>query len=616
MVLAAMFASNFARALALVAAIVSFGLQLAAQNGEADAPTGLTVVLVDVGQGDGVVIRAPDGTIHCYDGGPNNQGILSMLPVVNQLQPTGYGFTFLSHFHTDHMGGLDELLNARPFLFAYDRGDLRRNNGSSQMPDYLNAAGARRRTVQVGQVFQLGGGATATCIARDGHVLGGAFIDPIPSSQEENSRSVVLRLDYGDFSMWLGGDLTGGGNSTVDVESAAALACGDVDVYKLNHHGSNTSTNTNLVTRLDPELALVSCGTGNPYGHPTINVTNRIVQAAAARAMLSTTRGSSNTIGFGVTGNVRIDTDGRRYRATAENGDFLDFYCDEVSVPQLGAGDVRISELHRDPSVVPDTNGEYVEVVNVGPQPVGLAGLRIQDNSSTITIASNFMLVPGRPMVFQRDGAPARNGQQPLGMTVPYNTMSLGNGGETVTLRQGSTFLDSISYTSGFPGGSGVATERRNLFASAVSSNCAAAPLPFGIGDRGSPGAMNPTDTTAHPVQVGVSTDGGGITVHGTALDHGGGALWSIIGVAYGSTPGFPFLNQTIPLNLDPFLQLWLGLPGSFQAMPAAGYRSLRLDLPTPNVFSGATLFAAHVILDLNTFTIPALSPAIAFQMP
>ena len=72
--------------------------------------------------------------------------------------------------------------------------------------------------------------------------------------------------------MWIGGDLTGGGNSTANVEGPAAFACGDVDVYKVNHHGSNTSTSVNLVATLDPELAIVSCGTANNYGHPTSTI--------------------------------------------------------------------------------------------------------------------------------------------------------------------------------------------------------------------------------------------------------------------------------------------------------------------------------------------------------
>lgn len=84
------------------------------QGTMADAPVGLTIVMVDVGQGDGFVVRAPDGQIHVVDAGHDGKGILFMLPVINGLQPTGYGFPVLSHFHADHVGGLDELLVARP----------------------------------------------------------------------------------------------------------------------------------------------------------------------------------------------------------------------------------------------------------------------------------------------------------------------------------------------------------------------------------------------------------------------------------------------------------------------------------------------------------------------
>ncbi|HEU4419003.1 MAG TPA: MBL fold metallo-hydrolase, partial [Planctomycetota bacterium] len=490
------------------------------QGSEADRPTGLTVVVVDVGQGDGIVVRAPDGRVHVIDAGPNGQGTAAVLPSINAVQPASYGFTFLSHFHDDHQGGLDEVLAALPFQFAYDRGDVNRPSNPG-VNNYLAAAGARRQTATLGTIYQLGGGATLRCIALNGNVLGGAFVDPTASAQEENSRSIALRLDYGQFSMWLGGDLTGGASSTADVESPASLSCGDIDVYKLNHHGSNTSTNDNLVTRLAPELAVVSCGDGNPYGHPTNAVVNRLNQAAASRALLSTTLGNGTTIGFGVAGDIRIDTDGTRYRATAQNGDFLDFYCDEVSTPTLGVGSVRISEVHRNPNVVPDTNGEYVEVINIGSRPVGLRGLRLSSSTATVTIASNFQLVPGRPMLFQVDAAPSRNGGQPLGQCLPFSSLSLGDTSGGVVLQQNTTTVDSLSWATGFPGGPGVAAERRDLNAPGSAANYAAAVAAFGSGDRGSPGRGNDADTTVHPVQIAVTTAPSRFTLHGSALDFG-----------------------------------------------------------------------------------------------
>ena len=596
----------------MLAAVLALFAVALPQGSQGDAPVGLTVVIVDVGQGDGIVVKAPDGTVHVVDAGPTGRGISAMLPAIAGLQPTGYGYTFLSHFHEDHAGGLDEVLNALPFTAAVDRGDVNRPT-TVNVTQYVAAAGNRRQFAPLGAVYPLGGGAQIRVIALNGNVLGGAFVDPTASAQEENSRSLTLRLEYGSFAMWLGGDLTGGGSSTADVETPASLACGDVDVYKLNHHGSSTSTSLNLVANLRPELAVVSCGAGNSFGHPTSTVVNRLNQAAAARALLSTTTGSASTIGFGVAGTIRIDTDGRRYRAASAQGDYLDFYCDEVATPALQPGDVRLSELQRNPAIVPDTNGEYVEVVNVGSKPVGLRGLRLVDNSAAVTLASNFLLVPGRPMLFQVDGAPSRNGGQPLGMALPFGTVALGDTSDTVALDQAGVVVDSIAYTTGFPGGSGVAAERRDLLAANTNANWAAAPQVYGPGDRGSPGRGNPSDATTHPVRCGVSIDNGRFTVHGTAFEFPG--LFSVLGLAYATTPSTPFGGAVIPLAFDPLFQAALGAPGFFAFVPTLGYRSIDVAIPQPNPVAGVPLYAAHIVLDLN-LAVPGVSAAVPFVLP
>lgn len=593
----------------MLATILTFGFAVVApQGGEADAPQGLTVVIADVGQGDGIVVRAPDGTVHCLDAGPNGQGAATIVPLIQSLQPTGYGYTVCSHFHADHLGGLDTVLGALPFQVALDRGSVSTPTTNS-FNDYVAAAGARRQTVAVGAVYQLGGGATMTCICANGQIAGGGFVNPA-QAQEENARSVAMRLDYGGFSMWIGGDLTGGGNSTADVEGQAAFACGDVDVYKLNHHGSNTSTSTTLVSVLDPELAVVSCGAGNGYGHPTSTVVNRVNQALAARALLSTTTGSSNTIGFGVVGSIRIDTDGYRYRASAGNGDFLDFYCDEVAPPPIAAGAVRISEVQRNPSVVPDSNGEYLEVVNVGSTPLALDGLQLSDNAGTVTLASNYQLVPGRALLIQRDGAPGRNGGLPLGVPLPFGSIALGNTSDSVTLAYGGVTLDSLSYSAGFPGGNGVAAERVDLLsASGVPGawNYADAITPYGQGDLGTPGSSNAADATDHPVLAGVSVRQDGFTLHATALDEA--FEFSVLGLSYGSTPGFLFGATMIPLNADSLFQSTLGAGELIALMPLGGYRSVDIALPPPNPIAGIPIVAAHIVLDFQLNVLGVSSP-------
>ena len=579
--------------------------------GDEAPPQGLTVVLVNVGQGDGAVIRAPDGTIHVVDAGVSGQGTAAVLPVIQALGASSFGATFASHYHPDHIGGLDEVLAARPFTRAWDRGDVNRLVGTD-VTNYLNAAGARRAAVTDGQVIELGGGARVTVIAVNGKVWNGPQVPVVGTAQEENSRCVALRLEYRDFSMWLGGDLTGGASSTADVESPASLVCGDVDVYRVNHHGSNTSTNTNLVTRLAPELALFSCGSANPYGHPTTQTLNRLNQAAAARVLLATTEGTGS-IGFGVGGNVTLTTDGTRYRATAQDGRFLDFYVDEIVDATPAPGDVRISEVHRAPAAAP-LHGEWLELQNVAASPVSLRNVSIQSRTGTFTIVTNLMLLPGRPVVLGRDGYAARNGGLPLGVTWPYLALDLGDAGDALVVRHGTATIDSLTYATPFAGGSGVAAERTDLLAGTGPAVFAPAATAYGAGDRGTPGARNAADTTAHPSRLAVRPAVGALALHAAALSHGGRV--GVVGLAFADQPGFAFLNGFVPLAPDALLSLSVQLPGFADTIPAEGYRSLRVPLPQPNPFTGMPGYAAHIVIDPATLTVPAVSPAMRFTFP
>ncbi|MFN9275924.1 MAG: MBL fold metallo-hydrolase, partial [Planctomycetota bacterium] len=142
----------------MIATLLAVFAAVLPQGSQGDVPVGLAVVLVNVGQGDGVVIKAPDGTVHVVDAGPTGQGTAAMLPAIAALQPTGYGYTFLSHFHEDHAGGLDEVLNALPFTAAVDRGDVNRPT-TQNVTQYVAAAGNRRQFAPLGAVYPLGGGA-------------------------------------------------------------------------------------------------------------------------------------------------------------------------------------------------------------------------------------------------------------------------------------------------------------------------------------------------------------------------------------------------------------------------------------------------------------------------
>jgi competence protein ComEC len=580
--------------------------------GDEAPPQGLTVIMVDIGQGSAAVIKAPDGTVHVYDAGNDGQGTSVMVPLLRSLNPTSYGVTFASHHHSDHIGGLDEVLNQLPFQLAYDRGDTAASG--SFFTAYRTAAGARRRVPTLGQVIQLGGGATARVLCHNGNVVGGAAVPVSGQNQEENARSLAIRLEYRNFSMWLGGDLTGGGvtggSATPDVESPATLACGDVDVYICNHHGSATSSNTNLWARLAPELALVSCGTDNSFGHPhdeTIALVNTISRCVP---LVSTTVGARK-YGYGVSkGNAVLTTDGQRYRITTPAIGSLEFFVDETTGRAPVAGDLLISEFHRDPAAVADTNGEYLEITNVSGAPVSLHGLIVRGSSGQITLGSHVIAYPGRPVLFVADGDDTRNGGLPFGITWPRSSIVLGNTSGTLQLGRGTTTFDSVPYTSSFPGGSGSASQRRDLLAAGAVANFAAGATTYGLGDRGTPGRRNSVDTTNAPGRMVVEVRPSELTLRASAISDGN--LLSVMGLSFGNT-GFPLFNATVPVDPDALFLTTTNLPGFVAVLPSEGYRSLTLPLPIPNPLVGAPAFAVHLALNLQVPSVGAVSQAAPF---
>jgi len=576
---------------------------LAPQGGFEQPPVGLTVVVVDVGHGSSTVIRAPDGAVHVIDGGLSGQGTAAVDPVIRALSPTAYGYTVATHYHTDHIGGLDEVLNAFPFQVAFDRGD-ESPWSSSAMQQYLAAAGARRRTPTVGQVLDLGGGAEMKVLAVNGAVLGGTQVAVRGKLGEENARSIAMRLDYGDFSMWLGGDLTGGVLGEPDVETPTSLVCGDVDVYLANHHGSQWSTNSNLVTQLQPELACISAGIGNGLGAPAATTIDRLNSPGASVPVIVTTVGSRRT-GYSVGSSVTITTDGRRYRATAAGGDYLDFVVDEVGTLPPGPSDVRISEVQR----VPGRYEAFLEVANVGARPFSFRDVRVASQAGNYLIGTSAVLLPGRSITLQRDGDPARNGGQPLGLVWPNQTFALAAASDTLRLSWGPTQLDLLSYGANFSGGSGVSAERVDLLGASVEANFVPAVVNYGRGVYGTPGSTNTADLTSFTAGLEVVAGPGWFTLHGAALSHGG--MVDVMALSLANGPGFSLLGTTVPLALDPLLTFTFSVPGFVGVLPAGGYRSFRVDGVAP--LAPTTIYGAHVVIDLANGVVPTVSPATPF---
>lgn len=250
---------RFLAFLLLVFCLLFFPLSAWSERGH------LFIYHIDVGQGDSTLIVSPEGKTLLIDGGNNGVGARKVVPLLKKLRITSLDYMVATHYDADHIGGLDEVVQAFSVAKAYDRGKPGREDTTKTYQDYVASLGDKRSTISPGEgKIDLGASVTVLCMAVNGEVHGGRKVELSPN--DENDASVALKIRYGGFDYFIGGDLTGGGRSgtrrTKDVESLVAPVVGDVDVLKVSHHGSLTSSNETVLTALRPEVAVISVGDG------------------------------------------------------------------------------------------------------------------------------------------------------------------------------------------------------------------------------------------------------------------------------------------------------------------------------------------------------------------
>jgi beta-lactamase superfamily II metal-dependent hydrolase len=318
-------------------------------------PGWLEIHHLDLGQADATLLVGPTGRSLLVDAGEarwdGDEGARAIGARLREvLGCSRLDQVLLTHFHFDHVGypgkgGLWQLAEGQGF--TVDRllhRDFDRFRGDSsgtidRWRGYLMGAGRRLHPELVrpgAEQIALGPGVEVRVVAVDGAgaIRPGDFRkDRAPPN--ENDYSVAALVRFGAFDYFIGGDLSGEwsaspfGYAYHDVETVVARGLPDADVYRVDHHGSDHSSNPTLLAQLDPEVSIVSVGEGNPFGHPRPAAVERlratsVLYLTAAGPVVVRTDGRSYTVNgdmYAATEPRRVDSDSDGFFREADPDD-------------------------------------------------------------------------------------------------------------------------------------------------------------------------------------------------------------------------------------------------------------------------------------------------------
>lgn len=227
----------------------------------------LQIDMLDVGQGDAILLRSPAGKTVLIDGGT---GEVSVPPMLDALGVRSLDLVIATHPHADHIGGLDAVLEAMPVRIFLDSGQVHTTATYNDLMDLVEQQGMTYRTAHQGQVFNLDDGITIELLGPPDNLLSGTRSDL-------NSNSVVARVTHDEDCFLFTGDAE---EPTERLLLQRGIApCG---VLKVAHHGSSHSTTDAWLRSVQPEIALISVGEGNRYGHPAEETLDRLERHGAA----------------------------------------------------------------------------------------------------------------------------------------------------------------------------------------------------------------------------------------------------------------------------------------------------------------------------------------------
>jgi competence protein ComEC len=260
----------------------------------------LRVTFLDVGQGDAALVRFPHGFTLLVDAGglegsTFDIGDRVVAPVLRHEGLKRLTAVAITHAHPDHVGGMASVVREFRPRSVWDGIPVPRLGLLADLRQTADAAGSVWWNLHAGDVAGIDGVRV--------HVHHPGLAD-WERQDVRNDDSLVLELVWRDVSIVLTGDI----GVDVERELARRLDNAPIRVVKVPHHGSLTSSSRGWLEVLKPDVAVVSAGRGNPYGHPVPAVLDRY-QDVGARVFRTDRDGA-----------VTVETDGREVRVSSYRG--------------------------------------------------------------------------------------------------------------------------------------------------------------------------------------------------------------------------------------------------------------------------------------------------------
>lgn len=227
------------------------------------ARTQLTVAFLDVGQGDAIFIQTPSGTQVLFDGGPDGS-VLSGLGTVMPFYDRSIDMLVVTNPDKDHIAGFIDVLDQYRVGTVLEPGTRSSTETYKALEGRIDERGIQHLLARSGMRFVLD--------RKRSIYIDILYPDRDVATFSSNDGSIMARLVYDHTEVMLTGDATAKAERFA-LESGADL---HADILKVGHHGSRTSTSESFLDAVNPELAVISSGRDNSYGHPHREVTERL----------------------------------------------------------------------------------------------------------------------------------------------------------------------------------------------------------------------------------------------------------------------------------------------------------------------------------------------------